>query len=375
MTTDNPSKGDLTRVTLGVLLIGLLIVSTFWVLRPFLSALVWATMIVVATWPMMRWLEARFGGRRGPAVLVMTLSMLVAVIVPLAMALTTLADFIDEAKALGARAAHFVVPPVPAWLSELPLVGERLGAKWQAWVGVGTAELLAHLQPYAGQAAAWLVAQAGGIGLLFVHFSLTVVISAILYATGEHAALGLRRFTRRVAGERGDAVTRLAGLSIRAVALGIAVTALVQSLIGGVAIALSGVSYAMVLTSLMFVCCLVQIGPMPVLLPAVLWLFYSGRTGAGIFLTVCAVIVLGLDNVLRPYLIKRGADLPLLLILAGVIGGLLGFGIVGLFIGPVILAVTYTLVNAWIDEGVPATLPDLASAAGAAPDSTSPPGA
>jgi predicted PurR-regulated permease PerM len=158
------------------------------------------------------------------------------------------------------------------------------------------------------------------------------------------------RFARRIADDRGSRTVVLATQAIRAVALGIVVTAIAQSVMAGAGLALAGVPYAALLTVVMFVLCVAQIGAIPVLVPAAIWLFWRGDTGWGVFLVVWTVIVSLMDNVLRPLLIRRGADLPLLLIMAGVIGGLLGFGAVGLFVGPVVLAVMYTLVSAWVDE-------------------------
>ena len=143
----------------------------------------------------------------------------------------------------------------------------------------------------------------------------------------------------------------LAGQAIRGVALGVVVTALVQAALGGLGLVIAGVPFAALLTAVVAFLCIAQIGPTPVLVPALIWLYWSGETGWGTFLVVWTVIVVTIDNVLRPLLIKRGADLPLLLIFAGVIGGLLAFGLVGVFVGPVVLAVAYTLLRAWIADG------------------------
>jgi predicted PurR-regulated permease PerM len=179
---------------------------------------------------------------------------------------------------------------------------------------------------------------------------LTVIISAILYAGGESAAAWIQRFGWRLAGERGEGVVVLAGQAIRGVALGVVVTALAQSLLAGIGLAIVGVPLAAVLTALIFILCIAQLGPILVLLPAVGYVFWTGDTGWGIFLLVWTMIVGTMDNFLRPVLIKRGADLPLLLIFAGVIGGMLGFGLVGIFVGPVLLAVAYTLIDAWVED-------------------------
>ena len=157
-------------------------------------------------------------------------------------------------------------------------------------------------------------------------------------------------FGRRLAGERGETAVHLAGQAIRSVALGVVVTALAQSLIGGIGLGVVGLPFAAPLTALMFVLCLIQLGPGLVLIPAVIWMYYSGDTVWATVLLVFTIVATTIDQFIRPVLIRRGADLPLLLILSGVIGGLVAFGILGIFIGPTVLAVAYTLVNAWMEE-------------------------
>jgi predicted PurR-regulated permease PerM len=158
-------------------------------------------------------------------------------------------------------------------------------------------------------------------------------------------------FAHRIGGERGERTIRLAGQAVRGVALGVIVTALVQSIIAGIGLSLAGVPRTGLLVAIIFVLAVAQLGPLPVLLPVVIWIFWSGNILWGVVLVVVTVILAVVDNVLKPVLIKRGVDLPILLIVAGVIGGLISFGVLGLFIGPVILAVTYTLLESWIREG------------------------
>jgi predicted PurR-regulated permease PerM len=171
-----------------------------------------------------------------------------------------------------------------------------------------------------------------------------------MYATGEGAARWVRRFGRRLAGERGEKVVRLAAQAIRGVALGVVLTALIQAVLGGLGRALAGVPFAAVLTAVMFMLAVAQIGAVPVLVCALVWLWFQDSVGWFVALLVWTLIVGSMDNVLRPILIRKGADLPLLLIFAGVIGGLFAFGLLGLFVGPVILAVAYTLLDAWVSE-------------------------
>jgi len=342
---------DLTRIVLMVLVIAMMIAGSFWILRPFLPALIWATMIVVATWPLMKQVERLLWNRRSLAVAVMTIAFLVLVIAPVIAAISNLVDYVPDVAERLKGIDTLTIPPPPDWVAGVPLIGEKLATEWQNAATRGVGALAAQLAPYAKIVGAWLLAEAGGLGVLVINLVLTIVLTAVLYGSGEEAANGALRFARRLGGERGTLSVELAGQSIRAVALGIIVTALVQTALSGIGLAAARLPYASVLTALIFLLCIAQIGPGVVLFSAVGWLYWKDATLAATLLLVWSIAVTMLDNVLRPILIRRGADLPLMLIMAGVIGGLLAFGVLGLFVGPVVLAVTYTLLNAWIDAG------------------------
>ena len=341
---------DLTRTAFAVLFIAILIGFSFWILRPFLGAIVWATMIVVATWPLMIAAQARLWGKRALAVTVMTLALLLVLVVPLSLAIGTIVSNADTIAGWAKSLATFKVPLPPEWLGKLPVVGGKAVLAWEQVAAAGIEELVAKAAPYAGSATRWFVAEVGSFGMVFVQFLLTIVIAAIMYVNGERAAGGVRRFGRRLAGPRGEDSIRLAGQAIRGVALGVVVTALAQSVAGGIGLAVAGVPFAAILTAVMFMLAIAQLGPVLVLAPAVIWVYWSGNTGWGTFLLIWTVAVGTMDNFLRPILIKKGADLPLLLIFAGVIGGLMAFGLIGIFVGPVVLAVGYTLLEAWVGE-------------------------
>lgn len=370
-----PPKQDLTRATLGVLFVVGLLGSAFYVLRPFLPSIVWATMIVVSTWPVMRAVERRLWGKRWMAVAVMCAALLLVLVVPLSAAVGTLISHTDEIAAWVRAIPGLELPPAPEWVGRIPVVGAKLAEAWNAIAVRGIDDLTREAAPYASGFVRWLLAEAGSFGALVLQFLLTVVVSAIFYANGEHAAERVLRFARRLSGERGDQVVRLAGQAIRGVALGVVVTALVQSLLGGLGLAATGIPFASVLAAVMFILAIAQIGPLPVLASSVAWLFYAGRSTAGSVLLVWTLLVGTLDNVLRPILIKRGADLPLLLIFSGVIGGLVAFGLIGIFVGPVLLAITYTLVEAWVDEGDHPPATPAPEAPPAEPPATNPPAA
>jgi predicted PurR-regulated permease PerM len=344
------SRPDLARITLGVLLLVGLIAASFWILQPFLLAVVWATMIVVSTWPMMLRLQAWLWRRRAPAVVVMTLGLLLIFLVPLSLALIAITGnagrFVSWAQSL----ASLTLPPPPVWLADVPLLGPRAVELWSHAAATGFEGLSAKAAPYAGVVTRWLLAQIGTLGTVLLQFLLTVIFAAIMYARGERGVDGMVRFGRRLAGDRGEASVRLAGHAIRGVAMGVVVTAIVQTGLGCIGLAVSGVPFAALLTAVMFMLCIAQLGPGLVLFPAVIWLYWGGDTLWGTILLVWSIFAGTIDNLLRPILIKRSADLPLLLIFLGVIGGLIAFGLVGIFVGPVVLAVAYTLLQAWVNE-------------------------
>jgi len=350
-------RHDLTRTTLAVLCIGGLIAASFLVVRPFLGALVWATTLVIATWPLMLKLQAAVGGRRGLAVTLMTIGLLLIVVLPLSAAIGAIVINADRIMALIVAVPDFHVPSAPAWLADIPLVGATAVERWAKVAGRDAAEIVRLATPYVGTVTRWFVGAAGSAGGMVLHLLLTIALAAVLYASGETVARWCRRFGRRLAGTRGEDVVVLAGQAIRGVALGVVVTAIVQSLVAGAGLALAGVPSAGILTAVILMLSIAQLGPVLVTVPAVIWLFATGATLPGIILVVFTVVALTMDNFLRPFLIKRGADLPLLLVLVGVIGGLLAFGLLGLFLGPVVLAVTYTLLQNWLADTDADTLP------------------
>jgi len=345
-----PRPLDLARITLAVLALGILIAGTAWVMKPFVLALVWAAMIAISTWPILLWFQRRLGGRRGPAIAVMVVLLLLLLVVPLSLAISTIADNADRISEAVRSAATMTLPDPPPWVASLPLVGPRLQASWLAQQASGPGALGTAAAPYAREALGWLGAQAASFGGTVLQFLLTVVISGILFSGGEAAALGLRRFFRRLAGERGEKMVELAGQAVRAVAMGVVITAVVQSVLAGIGLAIAGVPRPGLLTALSLILCIAQVGPVLVLAPSIIWLYWEGSHVWATVLLVWSLGVISIDNVIRPILIRRGADLPLLLIFAGVLGGLVGFGVVGLFIGPAILAVAYTLTTSWIAD-------------------------
>ncbi|PLX81871.1 MAG: hypothetical protein C0616_03470 [Desulfuromonas sp.] len=342
-------RADLTRNTIVIAIVGVLIAACFWILAPFLPALIWASMIVIATWPLLLKVQEKVLGRR-PAVMVMMGLLVLVFVIPFTLAVGTIVENAPQITALAKQVTNFDVPPPPDWVDGIPLVGSPVAEYWQNTADTDPGELARRLSPYARNVGSWLVAQAGSLGIIVVHFVVTLILTALLYMNGEGMATLVRRLAHRIADDRGENATVLAAKAVRAVAQGVVITALAQSILAGLGLAVIGVPYASLLTALVFMLTIAQIGAGPVLIPAVIWLFWKGSVGWGIAMLIWSALVMSMDGFLRPILIRRNANLPLLLIFAGVIGGLIAFGVIGLFIGPVLLTVCFTLLTAWIDE-------------------------
>ncbi len=348
MMSNHPT--EIVRSTLAVLFIGLLIFTCLWILRPFLFPLAWATTIVIATWPMMLKVQHRCWNSRGLAVAFMSVALLLLLVLPLSFALATILNHTGDANVLLNKLKSIQLGASPEWFEKVPFFSQELTERWQHWSSITPQEFSEKVAPYVNKGVKWFVAQVGNIGMLLVQFLVMVVLAAVLYSRGEQASELVCGFARRLVGDRGHDAALLSAAAIRSVAIGIVGTAVIQSALGGVGLILAGVPAVTLLIAVMMLLCLIQIGPGLVLFPAVIWLYRSDQSTWATVLLVWSVVVALSDNFLRPLLIRKGADLPFLLILVGVIGGLIAFGIIGLFIGPVMLAVTYTLLMTWIKE-------------------------
>ena len=298
-------------------------------------------------------MQAWLGGRRSLAVAAMTTTLLLILVVPLYFAVAAILENTQQITDWSKSLATFLVAPPPAWVGALPLVGSKLATRWQEFAAAGPEEISAHLAPVARTLVLWFVGQVGSVGMLLVQFLLTVIIAAILYGNGEAAARGADLVARRLMGARGENVLHLAAQAVRAVALGVVVTAILQSALAWIGLVIAGVPFATILTAMIFILGVAQVGAAPVLIGAVVWVYMKSGAVWGTGFLVWAILCSTFDNFLRPMLIKHGADLPLLLIFAGVLGGLIAFGVIGLFIGPVVLAVAYTLLVDWVSESTP----------------------
>lgn len=333
-----------------ILALAALISASLWILRPFLVPLFWASTVAIATWPILLRAQMILAGKRSLAVLLMTLALLSVFVIPFYFAVITVSENIVRVADLTKSVSSIALAGPPYWLQTIPLIGVRMAQRWKELATAGPTEISNYLTPFARAVALWFIALTGNLGLLFVQFVLTTVIAAIIYANGESAARAALRFAKRLAGAEGQKVAILAAQSVRSVAMGVVVTALLQTLLAGIGLSLVGVPFAAFLTGAIFILAIAQIGPAIILIGAVIWVYTGKGPIWGTSFLIWSFFCSTFDNFLRPFLIKRGADLPLLLVFAGVIGGLFSFGVIGLFIGPVVLAVAYTLLVDWVAE-------------------------
>lgn len=334
------------QVVFSLIFVTIMIFSSLWIMRPFFLGFSWAGMVVIATWPIFLKLQILLWGSRFFAVILMILSLLLVFIVPIVCIVNSLIEN-STAVISWLNSDEFSFPALE-WLQNIPIIGIKLFSSYQKLLNEGGSELIAKFQPYMGRTTEFFVMQVGHCGRFVLHLIFMLIFSSLLYWNGEKVQNLIRYFAIKLGSESGDALVLLAGQAIRAVALGVVVTALVQGILSGIGLAISGIPYSSFLMVLIIIFCLVQLGPLPVLVPAIIWLYLNGNTTWGTVLLIWSCVVCILDHILRPILIRIGANLPTVIILSGVIGGLIAFGMIGLFIGPVILVISYRLIFSWM---------------------------
>jgi len=379
--TDGKRIAAKTRLEQGlaIAVLVLLVIGTFVVMRPFLSALCWAAVLCFCLWPVQRKLVAVLKGRRTLAALITTITVTLVLVAPFVVMGFSVAD---DARTLAQGAQKWIEagpPPPPKWLERIPIVGGRAKVYWQefateafelaqkvkhaavkseeeptaveqplpATTEPGQPKLVNALKSIFARTRTWLVAAGIAIGKGVVEVGLSVFLAFFIFRDGGAAADRLRASIDRIAGDRGKHLLEVAGNTVRGVVYGILGTALVQAIFAGVGFVIAGVPGAALLALLTFFLSVVPMGPPLVWIPAVIWLFSEGFTGRAIFMLIWGLIVSSVDNVVKPWLISQGSALPFVLIFFGVIGGAIAFGFIGVFLGPTILAVLYRLIEEW----------------------------
>lgn len=331
--------------------LALLSLGCFMVIRPFISSLLWAGIICFATWPFFSRIENWVGKRRTLAALIMTLIIGFVMVLPFAIVGLTLADNLTEISGFMKRLGITPLPEAPAWLGSVPFVGSILVEHWQRLSG-STGSALELAKDLFVHNEAFLLHVGLKLGQGVLQLSLSVLIAFFFYRDGASMALWISGAMKRLAGDYAIHMIQAVGGTIKGVVYGILGTALAQGIVAAIGLKLAGVPSPFLLGFLTFCLSVVQLGPPLIWVSATAWLLLSGQVGWAIFMGCWGFFVIsGIDNLVRPYLISRGANLPLVVILLGVMGGILAFGFMGIFLGPTLLVVGGFLLRQWMTKG------------------------
>lgn len=333
-----------------LLLLLALLGASLWVLLPFATALFWAAVLAFASWPLMRILTHWLNGRASVAAGILTVGWVLLVAVPLLLFGLNMAEHIRTATELIKTMRVEGLPAAPDWLAGVPLVGESLVRLWDNLDQQGSAFFIA-IRPYLGQVGNWLLGRSADIAGGMLELALSLVLVFFFYRDGPRLAAFVEGLLERLIGGRAQHYLDLVAATVQRVVNGVIGTAVAQGTLALIGFWIAGIPGALPLGLLTVLFSLIPMGPPLVWIPATGWLVWQGDYGYALFLGIWGMFVIsGVDNVLKPYLISRGGNLPLVVVLLGVFGGLYAFGFMGLFLGPTLLAVAYSLLSGWVNE-------------------------
>ncbi|MBV9812184.1 MAG: AI-2E family transporter [Acetobacteraceae bacterium] len=341
----DPPRSFIAERVLFALLLGGIAVGCVLVLWSFFSAILWAAILTYTTWPLYELLRDRARLGRRPAALAMVLLTAVVLVLPLALAVPSGAGDVDHLRKVVIDGLQAGLPPAPSWLSDIPVLGPYVASLWSNWAADVNA-MVAFFRPYFGAVAEFGLSLLLGIANGILSFLLALLIAFFFFASGERLAAGLVAILHRIAGDRAERIIQVAGATMRGVVYGLLGTAVVQGILTGLGLWAVGIPRPVLLGVIAGCLSVLPIGAPVVWIPAALWLAESGHLWRGIALALYGVVFIsGSDNVIRPFFIARGAQLPFLLTLLGVLGGAIAFGLLGIFVGPVLIGLGFTLVS------------------------------
>lgn len=355
----NPSGDDAVvsraiEIAIRIAAIAFVLFAVGEILAPFLSPIVWGIIIAVAAFPLFRWWTAQLGGRRGLAAISFTLLALLFLITPTVWLTSALVEW---GRGFAAQIAEggLKVPPPPPGVAAWPLVGQRLDQLWSL-ASSNLEAALGLLEPQLKAVAPWLLTSLAAAGVSVLKFVFSIVIAGVLLASSEEGGRLTRRLFVRLAPTMGADYARLAEQTVRSVANGVIGVAVIQALLAGAGFLAVGVPAAAFLALVCLVLAVVQLPMGVVVLPIVAYVWFTDTTLTAILFTAWNVPVILVDNLLKPLLLGRGVEAPMPVIFLGAIGGLVTSGIIGLFVGAVILVLAYELFRSWLDASQGATL-------------------
>lgn len=327
--------------------VALLVIWSLQIFRPFMEIVLWGIILAVALYPAFRFFCEKLGGRKKLTATLMTLVFLTLIIVPSVM---FFGSAIDGARNFGNKleSGELKVPPLPDGVSGWPVVGEQISKTWtQAQNDLDA--VVDRFEPQLKDLGIRMLKGVAGLGLVILQFIFALILAAVFLVNSEGGAKSTRKIACRFVGKRGDDFADMAEKTIRSVAVGVVGIAFIQAFLGGVAMALVGIPIAMLLALAILILAIVQLPPILILGPVAIYVFSSESTGTAVIFLIWALIVSASDGILKPLLLGRGVDVPMLVILIGAIGGMLLSGIIGLFIGAVVFALSYQLFMAWLN--------------------------
>jgi predicted PurR-regulated permease PerM len=356
MTESQPSTDPSARVAQALdvtIRIGMVLALTVWslmIVRPFAMAIVWGVVLAVAIHPVHVRLRALLGGRSGASATALALLSLAVLVVPSVALTSTLVDFV---MGVGTDFAEgtLVIPPPPERILEWPLVGEPITEFWKL-ANQNLEGALLKAQPQLEAASTWLLEAAAGAGGGLLQFVISVVLMGAFLARDEDGARIARAISTRLVDARGPQLVELARATVRSVARGVLGVAMIQALLAGLGFLALGIPGAGLWALLVLLLAVVQLPPALILIPVALYAFSVETAWVAVIFAIWNVAIALMDNVLKPILMGRGVEVPMLVIFVGVIGGFLSFGIIGLFLGAVVLAIAYQLVRAWLGDSL-----------------------
>jgi predicted PurR-regulated permease PerM len=334
--------------------LGLIFLILAWclqILTPFVGLIAWGAIIAVAIYKPYLKLVAKMGGRKKLALTLIVVGTIAAILVPV---ISLSGSMIDSAKEMSEQfqAGRLHVPPPSESVREWPLVGEKVYKGWHQ----ASVDLAATVEQYPDQlktVSKKLLGAAKGVGAGIFQFIISMLIAAVFLASAESAGAAMHKIAKRLTGDSADSILNLSTATIRSVAVGVIGIAFIQALLGGLGMMFAGVPAAGLLAIVILVLAIAQLPPLVVLLPVMFYVFSAESTTVAVIFMVWSILVSMSDAVLKPIFLGRGVDVPMLVILLGAIGGMITSGIVGLFIGAIILALGYTLLQTWLDWGTP----------------------
>jgi len=332
---------DLVRIGI----IGLFAYWSLQLIAPFALIVIWSAILAVALFPMFTGLSRLLGDRPKLSATIIVIACLVLIIAPLALVSVNFADAI-LALVAQLKSDNFTLPAAPEAIRGWPVVGERLYAGWNQVAGNLAAAIMKFQAPLR-EVMGVIIAKFAAIGGGVLSFVASVILSGIFLTMSPRLAATIQVLAGRIGGERGVGFARLAGSTVRNVSRGVIGVALLQTLLCGLCFAFFDIPARGALTFAVFMLCLMQLGPGLVLIPAIIWAWFSWPASMAFAFTVVAIPITVVDNVLKPILMSRGLSTPMPVILIGVIGGTLSHGLLGLFLGPIVLSVFYELLRAW----------------------------